>query len=144
MSNYPVYSYQPQMGGYGQQMQTMYQQPAYQAIQPPMQQEQNLFCRMATNREEVQAFPVDFTGKPMTFIGPQAQTVWIKTFNPATGGSDVREYREAKQTEEQPKYVTTADLEQVLQVLKTHGEEIAQLRGQTRRRAMKEGETSEV
>lgn len=145
MANFPQYNYQPPMNGFAQQMlPAMYQQPAYQAMQPTMQQEQNLFCRMATNREEVQAFPVDFTGKPMTFIGPQAQTVWIKTFNPATGGSDVREYREAKQTEEQPKYVTTADLEQVLQVIKTHGEEIAQLRGQTRRRAMKEDETSEV
>lgn len=141
MSNYPVYSYQPQMGGYGQQMQTMYQQPAYQAMQPPVQQEQNLFCRMATNREEVQAFPVDFTGKPMTFIGPQAQTVWIKTFNPATGGSDVKEYREAQHQTEQ-KYATMSDLEQVLQLLQKQGEDIALLKGQRRR--MNKEETEDV
>lgn len=141
MSNYPVYSYQPQMGGYGQQMQTMYQQPAYQTMQPPMQQEQNLFCRMATNREEVQAFPVDFTGKPMTFIGPQAQTVWIKTFNPSTGGSDVKEYREAQPQTEQ-KYATMSDLEQVLQLLQKQGEDIALLKSQ-RRRTNKE-ETEDV
>lgn len=141
MSNYPVYSYQPQMGGYGQQMQTMYQQPAYQTMQPPVQQEQNLFCRMATNREEVQAFPVDFTGKPMTFIGPQAQTVWIKTFNPATGGSDVREYREAQPQTEQ-KYATMSDLEQVLQLLQKQGEDIALLKGQRRR--MNKEETEDV
>ena len=139
MSNYPVYSYQPQMGGYGQQMQTMYQQPAYQTMQPPMQQEQNLFCRMATNREEVQAFPVDFTGKPMTFIGPQAQTVWIKTCNPSTGGSDVKEYREAQPQTEQ-KYATMSDLEQVLQLLQKQGEDIALLKGQRRRTNKEETE----
>lgn len=142
MSNYPVYSYQPQMGGYGQQMQTMYQQPAYQTMQPPMQQEQNLFCRMAASRDEVTAFPTDFTGKPLTFIGPQAQVVWIKTFNPNTGSSNVEEYHKAEQASEQPKYVTTADLEQVLQLLQKQGEDIAILKGQRRR--MNKEETEDV
>lgn len=142
MANFPQYNYQPPMNGFAQQiLPTMYQQPAYQTMQPPMQQEQNLFCRMVTNREEVQAFPVDFTGKPMTFIGPQAQTVWIKTFNPATGGSDVKEYREA-QTQTEQKYATMSDLEQVLQLLQKQGEDIALLKGQ-RRRAMKEDESNE-
>ena len=142
MANFPQYNYQPPMNGFAQQMlPAMYQQPTYQTMQPPMQQEQNLFCRMATNREEVQAFPVDFTGKPMTFIGPQAQTVWIKTFNPATGGSDVKEYREAQNQTEQ-KYATMSDLEQVLQLLQKQGEDIAILKGQRRR--MNKEETEDV
>lgn len=143
MANFPQYNYQPPMNGFAQQMlPAMYQQPAYQAMQPPMQQEHNLFCRMAASRDEVTAFPTDFTGKPLTFIGPQAQVVWIKTFNPATGGSDVKEYHEAKPAEEQPKYVTTADLEQVLQLLQKQGEEIALLKSQRRR--MNKEETEDV
>lgn len=137
MANFPPYQYQQQMG-YGQQM---YQQP-YQMM--PVQQEQNLFCRMAASRDEVTAFPTDFTGKPLTFIGPQAQVVWIKTFNPNTGSSNVEEYHKAEQASEQPKYVTMGDLEQVLELVRRQGEEIAQLRGQTRRRTMKEDESNEV
>ena len=80
----------------------------------------------------------------MTFLGPGLQTLWIKTFNPMTGGSDVAEYHKAQPAPaEQPKYATMTDLEQVLQVLQKQGEEIAQLKGQ-RRRAMKEDENGEL
>lgn len=132
MANYPAYQFQPQMAAYGQQ--PMYQQPMQMNAQ-----EQMLFCRMAASRDEVTAFPTDFTGKPLTFIGPQAQVVWIKTFNPATGGSIVRELRDVEPVPEKPPFVSTADFEKLLEVVRQQGEDINQLRsGQTRRRASKE------
>ena len=85
MANFPGYQYQPQVIGYGQQ-------PFYQQ----QTQEQPLFCRMATNREEVQAYPVDFGGRPMTFLGPGLQNIWVKMFDPNTGGSIVAEYRKSE------------------------------------------------
>lgn len=120
MANYPMYNYQPQ-----QMYQQMYQQP--------QQTEQPLFCRMATNREEVQAFPVDFSGRPMTFLGPGMQTIWVKTFNPVTGGSDVTEYTKPVMAAEKPSFATMSDLEQVLELVRKQGEEIALLKGQRRR-----------
>lgn len=137
MANYPAYQFQPQMAAYGQQ--PMYQQPMQMSMQDQM-----LFCRMAASRDEVTAFPTDFSGKPLTFIGPQAQVVWIKTFNPATGGSNVEEYRKTEQAVEQPKFATMGDLEQVLELIRRQGEEIAQLRGQNRRRAAREDEGDAV
>lgn len=132
MANYPPTFYPQPIG---------WQQPMYQ--QAP-QQEQPLFCRMIGSRDEMNAFPVEYTGRPMTFLGPGLQTLWIKTFNPMTGGSDVAEYHKAQPAPaEQPKYATMADLEQVLQVLQKQGEDISQLKGQ-RRRAMKEEESSEL
>ena len=130
MANYPPTFYQQPMG---------WQQPMYQ--QAPQQDQ--LFCRMVGSRDEVNAFPVEYSGRPMTFLGPGLQTMWVKTFNPATGGSDVAEYHKAQPAQaEQPKYATMADLEQVLQVLQKQSEDIALLKGQ-RRRAMKEDESNE-
>lgn len=128
MANYPPTFYQQPMG---------WQQPMYQ--QAPQQEQ--LFCRMVGSRDEVNAFPVEYSGRPMTFLGPGLQTMWVKTFNPATGGSDVAEYHLAQPQTEQ-KYATMSDLEQVLQLLQKQGEDIALLKGQ-RRRAMKEDESNE-
>lgn len=138
MANYPMFQYQPQMG-YGQQMQPMYQyQQPIQPVAAPQQAEQNLFCRMATSREEVLAVPVDFGGKPMTFLGPNLQTVWVKTFNPSTGGADVRQYQEISPTmPEAPKPVDFAPMDR-LQALEDTvrqlADDVQQMRPQTRRR----------
>lgn len=132
MASYPGYQYQPT---FGQQMQQpMYQQPAQM-----MTQDQNLFCRMAASRDEVTACPTDFSGKPLLFVGPQAQVVWIKMFNPVTGSSIVRELRDVEPVQEKPPFVTTADFEKLLETVRQQGEEINQLRsGQPRRRVSKE------
>ena len=129
MANYPPTFYQQPMG---------WQQPMYQ--QAPQQDQ--LFCRMVGSRDEVNAFPVEYSGRPMTFLGPGLQTMWVKTFNPATGGSDVAEYHRAQPQTEQ-KYATMTDLEQVLQLLQKQGEDIALLKGQ-RRRVNREDENSDV
>lgn len=129
MANYPPTFYQQPMG---------WQQPMYQ--QAPQQEQ--LFCRMVGSRDEVNAFPVEYSGRPMTFLGPGLQTMWVKTFNPATGGSDVAEYHRAQPQTEQ-KYATMTDLEQVLQLLQKQGEDIALLKGQ-RRRVNREDENSDA
>ena len=135
MANFPPYQYQPQMA-FGQQ--PMYQFQQYQQPMQNQQAEPPLFCRMATNREEVVAAPPDYSARPMTFLGPQLQTIWVKVFNPSTGGSDVAEYHRAgtEAPKDQPAYLTAADLEPILDALRKQGDEIAQLRG--RRRAAKE------
>lgn len=131
-----------QTNGFGQPMQPVYQMPNYAVPQQaPQPTEQTLFCRMATSREEVLATPADFSGRPMTFLGPNLQTVWIKIFNPNTGGSDVIEYPRpgtpaaAAPKAETPVFVTKADLEQLAGIVRQHGEAIEQLRAPRRRTA---------
>ena len=133
MRNYPALNYQPQIG-WGQQMQPVYQQQT---------QEQPLFCRMATNRDEVQAFPVDFSGRPMTFLGPGMQTIWTKVFDANTGGSVVAEYHRAEPAAQKTDFVTKADFDQLLGIVQKQAEEIERLKA-LRRRANKEADGDEV
>lgn len=141
MANYPAFQYQPQMPAYGQQMQPMY--PAYQQPQQ-LTQEQTLFCRMATNKEEVQAFPVDFSGRPMTFLGPGGQTIWTKVFDPNTGGSIVAEYHKAAPETQKPSFVPISDFEQLIGIVKQQGEEIERLKTMRTRSRVMEAESNEV
>lgn len=129
MANDPAFNYHPQMPAYGQQMQPVY--PNYQ--QPQQAQEQALFCRMATNREEVQAFPVDFSGRPMTFLGPGMQMIWTKVFDPNTGGSVVTEFRRADPSANKPAFVPISDFEQLIDIVRKQGEEIDRLKAARRR-----------
>jgi len=125
MANYPAYQYQSPM--YPQ----TYQQPVQQA-------DQQLFCRVATNLEEVRAYPVDFSGRPMTFLGPGMQTIWVKAFNPTTGGSDVAEYRRAPaplmEAKEQA-FAPMSELENLKQTVAQLSEEIVRMRAARRRSA---------
>lgn len=129
MANYPAYQYQP----------PMYPQAYQQQVQ---QADQQLFCRVATNLEEVRAYPVDFSGRPMTFLGPGMQTIWVKAFNPTTGGSDVVEYRRAPAPLMESKEETFAPLSEVeslKQAVAKINEELARMR-LTRRRATRDVE----
>lgn len=142
MANYPAYNYQPQMGGYGQQMQPFYQ------MQQPQQQapDQPLFCRMATNREEVQAYPVDFSGRPMTFLGPGLQMIWLKMFDANTGGSVVMEYRRSPAViEEQAKASgpSMEDFQNLQQTVAALQDEVNKMRT-ARRRASREETDDEI
>lgn len=125
---YPSSPYQPQMGGF-------VQQPFFQ-----QQQEQPLFCRPATNFQEVQAYPVDFSGRPMTFHGPGLQKIWVKMFDPSTGGSVVVEYHRAPAAiEEQPKLNAPSmeDFQSLQQTVLALQDEFNKMRT-TRRRASRE------
>lgn len=135
----------PQTNGFGQPMtQPMYQPQTYQPLQPQSNADQPFFCRAATNREEVQAWPVDFSGRPMTFLGPNLQNVWIKTFNANTGGSDVAEYRKVTPLIEEPAkadFVTAADFQQLRNLVEELSDELNKLRT-ARRRAAREQEVN--
>ena len=129
MANYPAYQYQP----------PMYPQAYQQAVQ---QADQQLFCRVATNLEEVRAYPVDFSGRPMTFLGPGMQTIWVKAFNPTTGGSDVAEYRRAPaplMESKEEAFAPLSEVESLKQAVAQINEELARMR-LTRRRAARDVE----
>lgn len=133
------YQYQPQMGGFAQ---PMFQPQQYQ---PPQQTaDQPMFCRMATNRDEVQAYPVDFSGRAMTFLGPGLQTIWVKLFNSNTGGSEVIEYRPASGAKpEAPKVPSMEEFHDLQEMVRQQGEEISKLRGMTRRRSAHDQEAAD-
>lgn len=143
MANYPPYQFQPQMGQYGQQMQGLYQLPTYQPMQPVAQnqaQEQPLFCRVVTSKEEALAVPVDFSGRPMTLLDTAHGRVWIKTFNPSTGSADLDEYcksspaQPAAQPAEPPiAYAALSDFQRLEKQVTTLTEEMARLRPAKRR-----------
>lgn len=138
MANYPAYQYQPQMGGFGQQM-----QPYYQMQQPQQQaQERPILFRLVTSREEVKGFPVDFSGQPMGFMTPNQQTMWIKVFNSNTGSADLFEYHRGEMEQTETAFATKADVEQLLEIVRRQGEEIERMKT-PRRRANKEQEENE-
>lgn len=122
MANFPPYQYQPMMG----YQQMYYQQPQVQ------QQEQPLYCRAVTSREEALGVPTDFSGRPMTFIDPAHGRVWVKTFNPATGSADLDEYCKATAMpkDESPSFASVA----ALQALEKKVEELTEELGKVRRR----------
>lgn len=94
MANFPQYQYQPQQMGYGQPMQTMYQQyqQPMQAPQAQMQQEQ-FFCRPVASADEARGIPVDFSGKPMILPQLNAGRIYVKMFDQGSGSAIFREFR---------------------------------------------------
>lgn len=137
MANYPAFNYQPQIGGYGQQM-PFYQQPQQQA------QERPILFRLVTSREEVKGFPVDFSGQPMGFMTPNQQTLWIKAFNSNTGAADLFEYRRGETEQTETAFATKADVEQLLAILRQQGEEIERLKAPRRRVSREQEENEDV
>lgn len=135
MANFPPFQYQPQIG----YQQPAYQQPTYQM--PYQQQEQPLFCRAVTSREEALGVPVDFSGRPMTLLDTTHGKIWVKTFNPNTGSADLSEYRRvAPEQVESPAFVPMSDFQQFAAQI---SEEINKLKA-GRRRANREEETEDV
>lgn len=141
MSNFPPYQYQDQ--NQWQFAPNVY--PSFAPVQtPPQRQEKPIIFRMATCREEVLGFPVDFTGQPLGFMTPDRRTMWIKAFNTDTGCSDVVEYHRSNPTEQnQPQTPTMDSFLELQQLVRQQGEEIAQLRTAPRRRAMREQEVND-
>lgn len=154
MANYPPYQYQPQMGQFGPQMQNPYSFPAYQPMQSQMAntaQEQPLFCRVVTSKEEALAVPVDFSGRPMTLLDTAHGRVWIKVFNPATGSAELDEYCKAspaplveKPAENPASYAALADFQRLEARVETMADEIMKLRPVKRRTQHEEVVDDEV
>ena len=154
MANYPPYQFQPQMGQFGPQMQNPYAFPTYQPVQPQAAnttQEQPLFCRVVTSKEEALAVPVDFSGRPMTLLDTAHGRVWIKCFNPATGSAELDEYCKAspikpaeKQAEPPAAYVPLQDFQRLQAQVASMADEITKLRPSRRRTQHEEVVTDEV
>lgn len=88
MANFPAYGYQPQQpAGWAQQ--PMYYQP--QQPQQP-QPEQMLYCRMVTSPEEARGVPVDFSGRPMTFLDLPHGRIYVKAFDAGSGSAIFRAF----------------------------------------------------
>lgn len=85
------YGYNPFGGGYGQPQ--MYAQQAYaqqmqgmgQAI--PQQAQPQVITRMVTSREEATTAQIPFDSTLNVFLNMSAGEVYIKRFNPNTGGA---------------------------------------------------------
>ena len=138
MAPFTPYPYSIQAASYGQPMQQMYQTPTYQPQQPTppnMAQEQPLYCRVVTSREEALAVPVEFSGRPMTLLDTAHGRVWIKTFNPATGSADLDEYCKVTNaaTPEKPEaYATAAAVQELEQRVAALAEDLAKVRQRRR------------
>lgn len=142
MANFPQYQYQPQQMGYGQQMQSMYQQyqPPMQAPQAQMQQEQ-FFCRPVASADEAKAVPVDFSGKPMILPHLHAGRIYVKVFDQGSGSAVFREFRmyedPPQEVAAQPAaaYAPMGVVDQIRQLEEAVSALQQELRGLKRRRA---------
>ena len=84
-------------GGYGvpaQMPQMMYPQQAYMNQQmqgmgqtAPQQVQPKVNTRMVTSREEATTAQIEFDNTINVFINPSANEIYIKRFNPNTGGA---------------------------------------------------------
>lgn len=101
-------------GGYGQpNPAAMYQQAYMQQMQAAQQMQQpNLVARLVTSRDEATTAQITFDSTINVFVNLAAGEVYIKRFNPNTGGADFVDFvsaarlkREAEQAQA-PEYVT--------------------------------------
>lgn len=88
------YGYNPFGGGYGQPMPQMYAQQAYaQQMQSmgqamPQQAQPQVITRMVTSRDEATTAQIAFDANVINvFVNMGAGEVYIKRFNPNTGGA---------------------------------------------------------
>lgn len=121
-----AYGYNPFGGGYGQPTQQMVQQAAQQAYmqqmggmgqmaqQPAQMQQPNVISRMVTSREEATTAQIQFDANVINvFVNLGAGEVYIKRFNPNTGGAIFDDFihpsklqQMAQQTKSAPEYAT--------------------------------------
>lgn len=89
-----MYQYQPQqMGPYTQGMPQVYPYQPMQQTMQPQPADQPLVCRMVTGPEEARGVPVDFSGRPMTFLDLPHGRIYVKAFDAGNGSAVFREFR---------------------------------------------------
>lgn len=110
-----AYGYNPFGGGYGQPTQQMVQQAAQQAYmqqmggmgqmaqQPAQMQQPNVISRMVTSRDEATTAQIPFDSTINVFLNPSAGEIYVKRFNPNTGGAWFDDY------------ISAAKMQQVMQ-----------------------------
>jgi hypothetical protein len=121
------YGYNPFGGGYGQPAPQMYAQQAYaqqMMAQPvPQQMQPRVSVQMVTNRDEATTAQIPFdTNIINVFVNMSAGEIYMKRFNPNTGGALFDEFIHAqkaqqmaqKQQEEPAPQYATVEMVQAL------------------------------
>ena len=121
-----AYGYNPFGGGYGQPTPQMYAQQAYaQQMQGmgqamPQQAQPQVITRMVTSREEATTAQIPFDSTINVFLNMSAGEVYIKRFNPNTGGALFDEfihparYQQMKEQEKTAPEYATVEMVQAL------------------------------
>lgn len=123
-----AYGYNPFGGGYGQPTPQMYAQQAYaQQMQGmgqvmPQQAQPQVITRMVTSREEATTAQIAFDANVINvFVNMGAGEVYIKRFNPNTGGALFDEfihparYQQMKEQEKPAQEYATVEMVQALE-----------------------------
>ena len=121
-----AYGYNP-FGGYGQPTPQMYAQQAYaQQMQGmgqvmPQQAQPQVITRMVTSRDEATTAQIPFDSTINVFLNMSAGEVYIKRFNPNTGGALFDEfihparYQQMKEQEKPAQEYATVEMVQALE-----------------------------
>ena len=151
------YGYNPFGGGYGQPTPQMYAQQAYmqqasgmgQMPQQPAQMQQlNVVSRLVTSREEATTAQISFDINTFNiFYNPSAGEVYIKRFNPNTGGAFFEDFLSAaklqamQQAAQEPQKAQTeyATVDMVT-ALENRGSELADAVNAKRKRTVQSDE----
>lgn len=111
-------------------------QPQLQQTQPVQAQQQPVTVRMVASRAEAYAAQIPFDGTINVFVNANAREVYIKRFNPETGGADFGDYLRQNAPAQQAaadaapcaEYATTAALEETRAKLAALAKEMDALR----------------
>lgn len=111
-------------------------QPQMQQPQPVQAQQQPVTVRMVASRAEAYAAQIPFDGTINVFVNANAREVYIKRFNPETGGADFGDYLRQNAPAQQAaadaapcaEYATAAALEETRAKLAALTEEMDALR----------------
>ena len=99
------YGYNPFGGGYGQPAPQMYAQQAYaqqMMAQPaPQQMQPRVSVQMVTNRDEATTAQIPFDANIINvFVNMSAGEIYMKRFNPNTGGALFDEFIHAQKAQQ--------------------------------------------
>lgn len=148
-----AYGYNP-YGGYGVPAQMAYAQPApqqayaqqmqamSQMAPQQMQTQPNVITRMVTSREEATTAQIQFDNTINVFINLASDEVYIKRFNPNTGGAWFGDYIPPARAQQiaqeaakpQPEYVTMDQFTERLSGIEGRMSELADTIGNKRKR----------
>lgn len=115
MAGYPPYNpYAGYAPAYGQMQPAMQAQQMMYA-QPQQAQQPTILSRLVTSREEAMTAQIAFDGTINVFYCPAADEVYIKRFNPNTGGAIFDTYQSPAKAQQsapavQPEYAPMSAL----------------------------------
>ena len=138
-----AYGYNPFGGGYGQPPQQIYAQQGYaqqmQGQMMPQQAQPRVITHMVTSREEATTAQIPFDNTINVFLNLGAGEVYIKRFDPNTGGASFDDFlhparvqQMAQQAKQAPEYATV----EMVSALEARVAELADAMNAKRKRAV--------